>query len=35
MHEEAWQRVYVEIRRTTPCISVYVLISATKGVVVL
>ena len=37
MHKEAWQRVYVGIRHTTLCISVsvYVLISATKRVVVL
>ena len=35
MHKEAWQRVYVVIRRTTLCISVYVLVSATKRTVVL
>ena len=35
MHKEAWQRVYVGIRHTTLCISVYVLISVTKSVVVL
>ena len=31
----AWQRVYVGIWHTTLCICVYVLISATKRVVVL
>ena len=35
MHKEAWQRVYVGIRHTTLCIGVYVLIRATKRVVVL
>ena len=35
MHKEAWQRVYVGIWQMTPCISVYVLISATKRSVVL
>ena len=35
MHKEAWQCVFVGIWRTTLCISVYVLISATKKVVVL
>ena len=35
MHKEAWQRVYVGIWHRTLCISVYVLISATKRVVVL
>ena len=31
MHKEAWQGVCVRIRRTTLCISVYVLISASHG----
>ena len=35
MHKEAWQLVYVGIRHTAPRISVYVLISAKKRVVVL
>ena len=35
MHKEAVQRVSVGIRHTTLCICVYVLISATKRVVVL
>ena len=38
MHKEAWQRVYVgiwQMHREHACISVYVLISASKRVVVL